>query len=74
MVVLVLRYAYKCKEFYRLHPQCLDLTVVDPYSGMTFTTAIPQYFKRIFFPSLSQHCPKTITDLVKKGYVLLWAS
>lgn len=59
-------YAYKCKEFYRLHPQCLDLTVVDPYSGMTFTAAIPQYFKRIFFPSLSQHCPKTITDLVKK--------
>lgn len=59
-------YAYKYREFYRLHPECLDLSVVDPYSGKTFTTTIPQYFKRIFFPSLSQHCPEYIRKSFKK--------
>lgn len=59
-------YARKFVDFYRIHPECLDLTVCDPFSGQSFTSVIPAYFKRIFYPCLSQCVSKEIRDAHKK--------
>ena len=47
-------YAMKHIEEYRSNPQMCDMTVVDPYSGITLTSKLPKYFKEKFFPSKSQ--------------------
>ena len=39
--------------FYRRNPQCLDISVCDPYSGMTTTISLPDYFRRLYFPAKS---------------------
>ena len=59
-------YAKRFTEYYRIHPDQLDMTVLDPYSGKQVTMSIPQYYKRIFFPCLSQCVTKEIRDAHKK--------
>lgn len=59
-------YARKYKEYYRIHPDQLDMSVLDPYSGKSLTMTIPQYYKRIFFPCLSQIVSKEVRDAHKK--------
>lgn len=59
-------YARKFKDYYRIHPEQLDMTVLDPYSGKSITMTIPQYYKRIFYPCLSQIISKEVRDAHKK--------
>lgn len=60
------RYAKEHKDFYRRNPQCLDISVTDPYSGETLTQNLPAYFKRLYFPSNSTSLNKTARDTFKK--------
>lgn len=59
-------YAKRYIDYYRIHSDQLDMSVLDPYSGQTFTMSIPQYYKRIFYPSLSQFVSKEIRDAHRK--------
>lgn len=56
------RYAKQWIEFYRKNPQCLDISVSDPYSGQTQTVSLPDYFKRLYFPAKSTVVSKQIRD------------
>lgn len=55
-------YAKKYIQYYRDNPQQLDMSVTDPYSGQTVTAKLPAYFRRLYYPSLSQCVDKTIRD------------
>lgn len=59
-------YAREYKDFYWSNPQCTDITVVDPYSGVSSTIALPAYFKNIYFPCNSKLVSKTCRDAVKR--------
>ena len=59
-------YARKHRDFYRIHPDCLDIAVTDPYSGVTQSMTVPQYFKRIFYPTMSQCITKQARDAHKE--------
>lgn len=59
-------YARQYKEFYLKNPQVLDMTVTDPYTGVSTTCSIPQYFRSIFYPCVSQCISKEIRDAHKK--------
>ena len=45
------KYAKQYIDFYRKNPQCLDISVCDPYSGMTTTISLPDYFRRLYYPA-----------------------
>ena len=47
------KYAKQYIDFYRKNPQCLDISVCDPYSGMVTTISLPDYFRRLYFPAKS---------------------
>lgn len=59
------QYARDYKDFYWKHPECLDITVCDPFSGKSFTSTLPGYFKRLYFPSNSTVCDKITRDTFK---------
>ena len=44
-------------DFYRTHPETLDIKVFDPYTNSTFEYKLPQYFKSRIFPTLSKLVP-----------------
>lgn len=60
------QYARDHKDFYMLHPECLNMTVTDPYSGMEITQMMPAYFKRLYFPSNSTLIDKITRDAYKE--------
>lgn len=60
------KYAKTLIDFYRKNPQCLDITVCDPYSGQSFTQTLPSYFKRLYFPADSTVVSKTVRDAFKQ--------
>lgn len=59
-------YARRLMPFYRANPQCLDITVCDPYSGMSTTVLLPEYFKRLYYPANSSVLSKEVRDAHKK--------
>ena len=59
-------YARRLMPFYRVNPQCLDITVCDPYSGMSTTVTLPEYFKRLYYPANSSVLSKEVRDAFKK--------
>ena len=44
----------------------MDISVCDPYSGMTTTISLPDYFRRLYFPAKSTVVSKLIRDSHKK--------
>ena len=60
------KYAKQYIDFYRKNPQCLDISVCDPYSGMTTTISLPDYFRRLYFPAKSTVVSKLVRDSHKK--------
>lgn len=60
------KYAKSLIDFYRKNPQCLDITVCDPYTGQSTTVALPAYFKRLYFPADSSVVSKEVRDAFKK--------
>lgn len=65
------RYARDYKDFYMKHPDCLDISVTDPFSGKTETVFLPSYFKRLFYPSNSAVLDKPTRDAFKKFTLLI---
>lgn len=55
-------YAEQYKDFYRANPTKLDISVVDKFTGESFTSFIPSYFVRKFFPYMSLLIPKKVRD------------
>ena len=49
-------------DFFYKHPAVGTVSLTDKYSGQTITQAIPTYFKRKLYPSLSGMFPKEIID------------
>lgn len=60
------QFARDNKDFYWKNPQCLTMTVTDPYSGMEVTSNMPQYFKNLYFPSNSKFLDKQTRDSYKR--------
>ena len=60
------KYAKQYIDFYRKNPQCLDISVCDPYSGMSTTISLPDYFRRLYFPAKSTVVSKLVRDSHKK--------
>lgn len=65
------RYAREHKDFYMKHPDCLDISVTDPFSGTTQTAFLPSYFKRLYYPSNSSVLDKPVRDAFKKFTLLI---
>lgn len=47
-------YARKMKSFYQANPDCVEMSVYDPYSCKNVRSYMPQYFRNLYFPSLSK--------------------
>lgn len=60
------QYARDQRAFYMKNPQCLTISVTDPYSGKEFTQTMPSYFKRMYYPSNSCILEKPVRDLFKQ--------
>nr|DAG82035.1 MAG TPA: Replication associated protein [Microviridae sp.] len=65
------RYARDYKDFYMKHPDCLDISVTDPFSGATQTAFLPSYFKRLYYPSNSSVLDKPTRDAFKQFTLLI---
>ena len=55
-------YARRFISHYRTHPDDTKITATDPFSNVTKTVTMPAYFRRLYFPTLSQVLPKLVTD------------
>lgn len=61
------KYAKSLMQFYRDNPQCTTISCRDPFTGKLHEReSLPSYFKRLYFPSVSQYFPKLVTDSYKK--------
>lgn len=62
------------KEFYRANPQVATLNIFNKFADGKFspinTTTVPQYFKSLWFPTLSRLLSKDVRDKVER-YVQL---
>lgn len=65
------RYARSYKDFYMKHPECLDISVTDPFSGKTETSFLPSYFKRMYYPSNSSILTKEVRDAFNNFTLLI---
>ena len=73
-------YCERYKDFYRSHPEHLDISAVDPLLGGIVTVPLPSYFVNKYFPNISSQVPKPLRDafslfveLLNKRYSLLTA-
>ena len=65
------------EDFYRTHPEHLEISVLDTLSGQVVTT-LPSYYVNKYFPSVSKLIPKSIRDaydsfidLLNKRYTVI---
>lgn len=64
-------YGRSLKDFYRKNPQCLDISVRDPFSNMILSIPLPNYYKNMFFPPNSMLVDKSVSDAYQKLMYLL---
>jgi hypothetical protein len=50
-------------DFYRNHPDCIEFTVHDKFSGFEQTKVLPSYFKSLIWPSASRLISKEDRDV-----------
>lgn len=55
-------YAKSLMSYFRENPTQLEISVTDPYSGKTFTSLLPSYFKNLYFPPNSKLVTKQVSD------------
>lgn len=49
-------------EYFRRNPHVLTMTVTDKYTGKSFESVLPRYFKDKVFPPHSKAIPKKVND------------
>ena len=57
--------AENLKTWIRENPNATSIDLTNPFDGSVTTCCIPDYFKRIWFPSLSSIVPQAIRDGVR---------
>ncbi len=50
------------RQFYIMHPDCLDVDIIDKFTGTRVKGALPAYFRRKLAPTRSVFIPKFIKD------------
>lgn len=59
-------YARTLINYYRSNPELVDIRIVDKYTGEERVFGISGWFKKFFFPTISQYFPKWVRDSYKK--------
>ena len=59
-------YARNMASYYMSNPDCVEMSVYDPYSCKNVRSFMPQYFRNLYFPSLSRIVGSEIHKVWKK--------
>ena len=63
------------KEFFRLHPEQVQLSLCDPFTGMVLSFFLPRYFKDRISPTTSKYLPRPLITEYKKFFYnsIVWS-